>query len=192
MLEYFLWSVAIYGWFLHTRSERISKMYGMWFFALSTIIRVTARKNRNEVIKYSFFPQALKIRTVCHGAKWHGNWTSVPTIVFKKCSWILTDLWVIVSSWLKTIGLCMPWDMGGPQPPSVYLLDKSCVSDTICQGRAPGAGAQCSMFELQSQLFLSCLNTLFEEMYQIKCILCAFLEEAVFPWCKFTSDNVLL
>lgn len=85
------------------------------------------RENCNEAIKILFFFQALKISAICHGAKWHGSWTSVPTIVFKKCSWILTDLRVIVSSWLKTIGLCLPWDTGVPQPPSVYLCWASLV-----------------------------------------------------------------
>lgn len=127
MHEYFLWPVAIYGWFLNTRTERISKMYGMWFFALSANIRVTAQRELQWGHKNTLFFQALKISTICHGAKWHGSWTSVPTIVFKKCSWILTDLRVIVSSWLKTIGLCMPWDTGVPQLPSVCLCWASLV-----------------------------------------------------------------
>lgn len=153
MHEYFLWPVAVYGWFLNTRTESISKMYGMWFFALSTNIKVTARKNCNEVIKIFFFPQALKISTVCHGAKWHGSWTSVPTIVFKKCSWILTDLWVIVSSWLETISLCMPWDMGGPQAPSVYLCWTSLVHQVQCARAEPwelGHSAACLSFSPSS------------------------------------------
>lgn len=71
-----------------------------------------------------------------------------------------------------------------PGSVSVSVLGESCVSGTECQGRAPGAGALCSMLELQSQLFLSCLNTLFEEMDQIKCIFGAFYLKrlnSVFP-----------
>lgn len=49
-----------------------------------------------------------------------------------------------------------------PATVGVSVLGKSCASGRARQGRALGAGAHYSMLELQSQLFLSCANTLFE------------------------------
>lgn len=90
---------------LNRSTEMTCRMYSVWYFAFSTNIRVTTVKNCNEVIKIFCFFQALKISAICHGAKWLDNWTSVPRIVFRKCSWILKDLWVIAHNWMETIDL---------------------------------------------------------------------------------------